>query len=114
MLWPVEEIGIAEGDMPRAKMHLRPSVGNHQVARQGEETPTIDWRDRAVCAGVVAPTGRFDVAGADDLAPMRQPGVNTQSRQVAPLRCDHRYLRQDWQRLGRLGADTRHGREVTS
>ena len=58
---PVEEVGIAEGDVPGARLDLLADVGQHDLARHREEPPAVDRRDRAVPAAVQAPAGRLRV-----------------------------------------------------
>src|SRR6185312_6894135 len=55
----VQEIGIAEGDVARARRYLRANILQHNRAWHDEETPAIDRRDGAVQAGMQAAARRL-------------------------------------------------------
>ena len=59
---PVEEIGVAERDVLRPGVHLRPDVVEHYVQRNGLEAAAIHRHHRAVPAQVLAPVRGVGVA----------------------------------------------------
>ena len=61
----VEEVGIAERDVLRARRDLRADVGEDDVGVDGAEAAVVDRDDRTVPAAVFAPARRLRVA--DDL-----------------------------------------------
>src|SRR5512139_3742229 len=80
---PVEEIGIAEGDVACPRIDLLLNVLDHNLALYQTELPAIHWYHRTVAAVMLAATTRFRVAadfgalpiGADEIsvfAQMRQ------------------------------------------
>ena len=81
----VEEVGIAEGDVLRARRHLRADVRQHDVDRHGAEPAVVDRDDRTVPAAMLAPARRLGVA--DNLARVAdlQRRVARQWRQIGPI-----------------------------
>src|SRR6266571_8269922 len=66
--WPIEEIGIAEGDMTCSLCDLGTDICQHNFCWYGEETPMIDWGDGAVQAGMLAAASRFGITCKQRLA----------------------------------------------
>ena len=85
---PVEEVGIAEGDVLGAGCDLGGDVRQHDVYWHGAEPPVVNRDDRAMPAAMFAATRRLGIpdeaAGAVDV----QAGVGAERRQVAPIRLD--------------------------
>ncbi len=82
----VEEVGIAEGDVPRAGRHLGADVAEHDVNRDDPEAAVVDRHDRTVPAAVLAAAARFRVAGRAPLPGGLQGGIAGQRRQPAAIR----------------------------
>ena len=59
---PVEEIRVAEGDVPRAGGDLRPHIGEHDVAGDDTEPPVVDRHHRTVPAAVLAAAAGLGVS----------------------------------------------------
>jgi hypothetical protein len=85
----VEEIRIAERDMPRAFPDLRADVIQHDVGRYDPELPLVDRNDRTVAAEIFTAAGglgktnrQSGTVGTD------QTGVARQGRQLVALRRD--------------------------
>ena len=59
----VEEIGIAEGDVPGAGFDLAADVLHHDVALDDAEGPLVNGDDGAMAAEMFAAAAGFGVAG---------------------------------------------------
>ena len=68
---PVEEVGIAEGDVLRAGLDLGADVGQHHLDRHDAELPVVDRHNRTVPAAMLAAAG--GLGGADDGLPAVGP-----------------------------------------
>src|SRR5581483_10772240 len=84
MVRAVEEVGIAEGDVPGSGLDLGLDVGEDDVLGDDAEPPVVDHRDGAVPAPVYAAPAGLDVAGGALLAADGQPGVEPERRQAGP------------------------------
>ena len=71
----VEEVRVAEGDVPRPGANLAADVLEHDLARDDAEAAAVHRRDRAVAAQVPAPAARLGGAHHPMLAAEAQPGV---------------------------------------
>src|SRR5207247_5571042 len=58
----VQEVRIAEGDVPGSRRHLLADIGHDHGGGHGEEAAAVHGRDGAVTAKVQAATARLDVA----------------------------------------------------
>src|SRR5581483_4005048 len=85
MVRAVEEVGIAEGDVPGSGLDLGLDVGEDDVLGDDAEPPVVDHRDGAVPAPVYAAPAGLDVAGGALLAADGQPGVAPERRQAGPV-----------------------------
>jgi hypothetical protein len=65
---PVEEIGIAEGDVLGARGHLLANVGEHDLGLHHPKAPLIHRHHRAMAAQMFAASAGFGVAGRLDAA----------------------------------------------
>jgi hypothetical protein len=61
---PVPEVGIPEGDVPGAGVHLLVDVGEHDIPLHDPEPPVVDRDRRAVAAAVPAAATGLGVAGS--------------------------------------------------
>ncbi len=102
VLRTVEEIGIAEVDVPRARGDLRARIRQHDVRRHRIEAALVDGRDRAMAAEVLAPARRLDVAGGALLAGDREARIFPERGQRAAIR-HQRGLAAGWARRDRCG-----------
>src|SRR5215467_663222 len=50
----VEEVRISEGDVGRARLHLLPDIGQHDLALHNPKPPLIDGNNRAMTAEMLA------------------------------------------------------------
>ncbi len=72
---PVEEVGVAEGDVPGADGDEAGDVGEHDVLPDDADPAVVDGRHGAVAAAVDAAVARLDVADEALLAVDREMGV---------------------------------------
>ena len=77
----VQEVGVAEGDVTRARRDLRADVGQHHVRRHHEEPAAVDGHDRAVPAQVQAAAAGLDVGGGIGVAVVLVSRVPRRRRQ---------------------------------
>jgi len=92
VLGPVEEVGIAEGDVTGARRHLLPDVGGDRVGLHHEEAPVVHRRDGAVAAQVQAAAAGLDVAGHALAARREQMRVLLERHQLLARRGGKRSL----------------------
>ena len=59
----VQEVRVAEGDVGGPGLHELPHVGEHDRARDHEEAPAVDRRNRAVGAQMPAAAAGLHVPG---------------------------------------------------
>ena len=78
---PVEEVGVAEGDVPGADGDEAGDVGEHDVLPDDPDPAVVDGRHGAVPAAVDAAVARLDVADEALLAVDREMGVALQRGQ---------------------------------
>ncbi len=78
---PVEEIRVAEGDVPGAGGHLLRHVRQHDLHRDHEEAPRIGRRQRTVQAVMLAAPRGLHVAHGAFLACGRGAGLRPRHRQ---------------------------------
>src|SRR5829696_1131447 len=64
----VEEVGIAEGDVPRALLNLSPDVLDYDRDGDDAEAAVVDRNDRTVPAAMLAAAARLGIAGNAPLA----------------------------------------------
>src|SRR5205085_7479899 len=72
----VQEVWIAERDVPRPGGDQSTHVLQHHGARHREETPVVDRRDGAMEARMQATATRLDVSGRHGAAFAREPHVS--------------------------------------
>jgi len=78
---PVQEVGVAEGDVGRAGLGLAGHVLDHRLGRHGEEAAAVDRGDGAMAAEVQAAARGLGVAGrALGAAGVDQSGVAGERR----------------------------------
>src|SRR5207237_3604838 len=82
----VQEVRVAEGDVPGACCDQPADVRQHDVPRDREEASTVHGRDGTVEAGVQAAATRLHVACGDELPGARQARVARQGWQSCPAR----------------------------
>ena len=84
---PVEEIGIAKRDVPRARLHLLLDVFHHDLARHDAELPAVHRHDGAMAAVMLAAAARFGVAAHARALPIdaNEIRVLAQMRQRVPI-----------------------------
>lgn len=68
---PVEKVGIAECDVPRARLHLLGYISQNGLDRHDKKAAIVDRYNRAVAAGVQTAPAGLDISGrvADLLLP---------------------------------------------
>jgi len=82
----VEEIRIAEGDVPRARCHLVRDVGEDDSLLHDAELAVVDRHNRTVPAQMTAAAARLGVPGERARAVgVLQRGVTIERRQAAPI-----------------------------
>src|SRR5215470_8633796 len=81
MTGTVEEVRIAKRHMRGTRIHLLPDIGQHNVARNDEESSPIDRWNRTVATAVLAATARFDVSDHMRAAPAVETRILLQARQ---------------------------------
>ena len=86
MAGPVQEIGIAEGDVSRAGRDLGADVGEHHVRRHHEEPPAVNGHHRAMPAQVQAAAARLHVRGGVHVAVVVVSRVSGRRRQRRAVR----------------------------
>ena len=109
---PVEEIRVAESDVPGPLLHLCRNVGEYGVGSHDTEAAAVDRDDRAVPADVLAAAARLRITGHLPCRAVLQRGVAAQRRQPRAPRRNQVQPRKTGQRneVGRAG---RHaGRET--
>ena len=108
---PIQEIGIAEGDVRCARGHELAHVRQHDLRRHDEEAPAVDGRDGAVPALVFAAATRFDIAGELERPislEMRVPLERRQRRAARHRKLDAREMRCGRGRQGRARLEPAH------
>ena len=81
----VEEIGIAEGDVPRAGGDLRGDVGQHDVGLHDAELPLVDRHDRTMPAQVPAAAAGLGVADRSARCRPASAASRTATAAAAPI-----------------------------
>ena len=97
----VQEVRVAERDVPGAGRDQPADVRQHDVPRHREEPSTVHGRDGTMQAGVEATATRLHVACRDELPGARQARVPRQGRQPCPARRWERESLQGHPRLDR-------------
>src|SRR5262249_53350940 len=83
---PVEEIGVAEGDMRGARLDLLADIREHDIERHREEPTFIDRCDRAVAtAGQASPCG-LDIPGWPGEPSALDPNIGVERLEPAARR----------------------------
>ena len=82
----VEEVRVAERDVPGARRDLRANVGHDDVDRDDAESAVVDRHDRTVAAPVLAAAAGLGVAGRPAFAAPLQRRVLRERRQSAAIR----------------------------
>ena len=82
----VEEVGIAEGDVPGAGGDLRPHVGHDDVDRDDPKAAVVDGHDRTVPAAMFAAAAGLGVADRPSFGAPLQGRVLRQRRQALTIR----------------------------
>src|SRR5262249_43629411 len=86
----VEEVGVAEREVPRAGGDLLMGVGEDDLARDDEEAALVDRRDRTVETAMEAAAARLEVSD-DALLPRRradEASITRERREAVPARGD--------------------------
>ena len=96
----VEEVGVAERHVGGAGGDLLAHVGEHRLQRHHEEAATVDRRDRAVAAPVLAATAGLH--GGRQLAPARALDVRVLLQARQRLAGWHRKVQLDQLGAGRI------------
>ena len=78
---PVQEVGVAEGQVAGAHAHELGHVGQDVLHADHPGAPVVDHGDRAVPAPMGAAVAGLDIAGETLLFPDHQPGVAVERRQ---------------------------------
>ena len=60
---PVEKVGIAECDVPRARLHLLGYISQNGLDRHDKKAAIVDRYNRAVAAGVQTAPAGLDISG---------------------------------------------------
>ena len=71
----IEEVGVAKGDMMYTLGYLCADVCQHDLGWYGEEATTVDWRDGAMQAGMLAAARRFSISREQQISIQLQAGV---------------------------------------
>src|SRR5258708_21139561 len=71
----IEEVGVAKGDMTYALDYLCADVCQHDLGWYGEEAATVDWRDGAMQASMLAAARRFSISREQQISIQLQAGV---------------------------------------
>ena len=80
----IQEVRVAERDVPRARRGLPPDVFQHHVLRDREETAAVNGGDRAVQAAVLAAPARLRVPDQRFGAVAHQPRILPERRKTRP------------------------------
>src|SRR5260221_12332619 len=70
----IEEVGVAKGDMTYALDYLCADVCQHDLGWYGEEAATVDWRDGAMQARMLAAARRFSISREQQISIPLQAG----------------------------------------
>src|SRR5260221_1475574 len=70
----IEEVGVAKGDMTYTLGYLCADVCQHDLGWYGEEAATVDWRDGAMQAGMLAAARRFSISREQPISIQLQAG----------------------------------------
>src|SRR5258708_26678975 len=71
----IEEVGVAKGDMTYALDYLCADVCQHDLGWDGEEAATVDWRDGAMQARMLAASRRFSISREQQISIQLQAHV---------------------------------------
>src|SRR5260370_16600769 len=71
----IEEVGVAKGDMMYTLGYLCADVCQHDLGWYGEEAATVDWRDGAMQASMLAAARRFSISREQQISIQLQAGV---------------------------------------
>jgi len=82
---PVEDIRIAEGNVPGPSRHLLADVRQHHLRLHNTEPPVVIGNDRAVPAQVVAAAAGLGVSNPLARSVQVQMGVALEQRQIAAV-----------------------------
>ena len=82
----VEEVGVAESDVLRARFDLQPDIVDDHLRLDDPEGSTVNRNYRAMPAQVLAPAARFRVSDEAFVTVQSQPGIARQSRESTPVR----------------------------